>query len=357
MTFPLRHKKVFVGLVTILMLGLVLSACTPAATPTPTKAAAPGSNIKTAVTPNPAPVKKPIKVALILTGPTTDLSWNGQAYEALKELKQKLGVEIAYSESISDADVERVLREYANSGYNLIIAHSFGYGDATFKVAKDYPKTAFAWAGGINKTAPNVADYDQPFYQAYYLVGILAGYMSKTGKIGAISGFDIPVCHAEAKAFEAGAKSVNPKAQLFDNYVGEWVDPSKPREVALGMIENGVDFFIGCGEGPIIGAIKAAQQKGALAVGYVGDQYSIAPNTVVTSMIWDLYTLFAQMTKDVEEGNFKGEYYSYGVAQGALKLAPFRNFEDKVPEAAKKKIEEVRQQIVSGKFEVPYIPK
>ena len=124
------------------------------------------------------------------------------------------GVKIAYSESVAEGDDSaRVLREYADQGFEMIVAHCFGYEDAAFQVATEYPKTNFAWAGGIKKTAKNVADYDQPFYEAAYPIGVFAGNMSKTGKLGALYGFDIPVCHAMGEAMLAGAKTRQPQRQ------------------------------------------------------------------------------------------------------------------------------------------------
>ena len=112
------------------------------------------------------------------------------------------------------------------------MAHSFSYQDAVFEVAAEAPKTNFAWAGGIGQTAANVSDYDQPFYEPAYLVGILAGHVSQSGHLGALYGFDIPVCHAMGEAMLAGAKTVNPEATLTVTAVGDWGDVSAAKEAA-----------------------------------------------------------------------------------------------------------------------------
>jgi len=325
----------FVGLVIV---SLVVGACAPAATPT-------------------AEAEPALKLAVLMTGEITDLSWNAQMYSAIMEAKEKLGIEVAYSEQVSPADGERVMREYADEGYNLIIAHSFSYGDAVFRVAQDYPDVNFAWAGGINQTAENVADYDQPFYQASYLVGILAGGVSK-GTLNFLGGFDIPVCHSMAESFKLGAQKVNPDAQMLSSYVGDWNDVAKSKEAALAQFDAGGDFGLTCGEAPCLGMIEAAKERGAYAVGYVGDMSELAPDAVITSVVWNLYPLVEVMVKDIQNGAFRpGKFYSLGVAEGSLEVPINPNMKDKIPAETLELMEQVQADITSGSFEVPYIPQ
>ncbi|MGI8935699.1 MAG: BMP family ABC transporter substrate-binding protein, partial [Phormidesmis sp.] len=116
---------------------------------------------------------EPVKMALVLSGSSNDQSWDQAAFEAGEDLKAE-GVEVAVSEAVDPANAAGVLRQYASEGYDLIVAHSFSYQDAVFEVAQEFPDVNFAWAGGIDGTAENVADYDQPFYQGAYLVGLVA---------------------------------------------------------------------------------------------------------------------------------------------------------------------------------------
>ena len=217
-------------------------------------------------------------IAVVLTGPWQDHSWNEAGYQAVQALGKK-GVKIAFSENVKDADAARVLRQYCEQGFEMIVAHSFSFQDATFQVAEECPKSNFAWGGGIQRMAKNVADYDQPFYEAAYPIGVLAGHMSKTGVLGALYGFDIPVCHAMGEALLAGAKTVNPNAKLITTAVGDWVDVAKAKEAALAQKDAGVDFWIECGEGPALGAIEAAKEKGGYVTGYVGDMTTNGPDT------------------------------------------------------------------------------
>lgn len=309
-----------------------------------------------------APTEEPVapeskgKIAAILTGPWDDNSWNEAAYLALQALEAK-GYETGYSESVADADVGRVLREYADEGYEMIVAHSFGYGDAAFEVGEEYPDVNFAWAGGIQRMAKNVADYDQPFYEMAYPAGIIAASMSETGKLGALYGFDIPVCHAMGEAFLAGAKTVNPDAELIFTAVGDWIDVAKAKEAALAQADTGVDFWIECGEGPALGAIEAAKETGAYATGYVGDMSENGPENVPMSIFWNLEPLFQMMIDDTQAGTFDSPWYRLGVADDVLQLYYNEGLKDKIPAEAIEAASQAIADIKSGSLIVEYVPE
>lgn len=296
-------------------------------------------------------------MALVLIGPAEDGSWAEAAYSAL-EAKADEGVTTAFSESVSDADVARVMREYADEGFDIIIAHSFSYQDATFEVASEYPDVNFAWAGAIDRTGENVADYDQPFHEAAYLVGILAGYTSASGSLGALYGFDIPACHAMGEAMLAGAQTVNPDATLTFTAVGDWGDVAAAKEAGLAQIDTaGVDFFLGCGEGPTLGSIEAAQENGAYATGYVGDMSDLGPESVLSSIVWDMTSIFDAIYTDTDGDAFNGPYYQFGVAEGALDIVINPALEGDIPAEALTAIEEAKAAITDGSLEVPFIPE
>lgn len=344
----LRSMKQSIALLTVAVPFLMLTACNSATTTSqsPSAAVSPASS-------NPG---KAGRMALIINGPPTDKSWNQKAFEAAQSLKSK-GVDVVISESISPADVERVLRQYAEAGYSPIVAHSFNYGDAVFKVAKEFPNINFAWAGGINKTAANIADYDQPFYQGAYLVGLIGAKLSKSGKLGALYGFDIPVCHSMGEAMLAGAKSVRPDATLTDAAVGNWEDVAKAKEAALSQAETGVDFWIGCGLGPTLGQIEAAKTKGGFATSYVGDMSSISPDVVASNLVWNIEPLFAKMIEDTQANKFANQFYKMGVAQGVVNVEVNPAFKDKLTSEQLKAIEATRAKIASGELKVPFVPK
>lgn len=325
---------------------LALSACTSA--PTATDA--------DSETTEAASDAEPVKMALVLSGSSNDQSWDQAAFEAGEEMKAE-GVEVAVSEAVDPANAAGVLRQYASEGYNLIVAHSFSYQDAVFEVAQEFPDVNFAWAGGIDGTAENIADYDQPFYQGAYLVGLVAAELSKTGQLGALYGFDIPACHAMGEAMLAGAKSVRPDVTLVSTAVGDWYDVAKAKEAALSQAETGVDYWIGCGQGPTLGEIEAAKEVDGYATSYVGDMSSLGPDVVAANLIWNMEPLFQEMLGDTAADTFADKYYQLGVPDEVITVEVTSEFESQVGDETLAQVKETEAGIASGKVEVPFVPE
>lgn len=294
------------------------------------------------------PAEKKLKVALVLPDTINDLSWNQGAYEGLLAAQKKLKFEMVYQERVADADVERVVRDYAKKGFDLILAESFNYGDAILKVAKDFPKVKFATATHF-KTAPNAAIYDWPAHHAGYLAGMLAAMMSKKGIIGFVGGYEVPDIIRIAEGYKLGAKVVNPNIKVKGVYTGSWVDVVKGREAAIALLDAGADVIAQGADGPGIGAIKAAQERGAYAIGYVADQNRVAPKTVLTSIVLNKGVAYAKMIDDLKKGTFKGKEYLFDMTQGGVVLSPLYN----VPKDIADKIDEARKDIMAGKLKVP----
>jgi basic membrane protein A and related proteins len=367
--FETQERKMksfkYVLFVLVLVSAMLLSACGGAAEEAPAEEAvveeAPVEEVEEAAAEEPAEEEAAEeskgKIAAILTGPWDDNSWNEAAYIALGSMEEA-GYETGYSESVSESDIQRVLREYADEGYQMIVAHSFGYGDGAFEVAEEYPEVNFAWAGGIQSTADNVADYDQPFYEISYAAGIVAANMSETGKLGALYGFDIPVCHSMGEAFLAGAQTVNPDVELISTAVGDWIDVAKAKEAALAQADTGVDFWIECGEGPALGAIEAAKEVDGYATGYVGDMSENGPEVVPISIFWNLEPLFTQFMDDTLDGTFSDDpWYALGVDDDVLQLLYNEGMMDEIPEEAITAADQAIADIVAGDLVVEYVPE
>ncbi|MEM7771811.1 MAG: BMP family protein [Cyanobacteria bacterium P01_A01_bin.37] len=303
-----------------------------------------------------APESEGPKLALVLSGPAADQSWNQVAYDATQELESE-GVTIAISESVDPSDAAAVMRQYAEEGYEMIVAHSFSYQDAVFQVAEEFPDANFAWAGGINGTSENVADYDQPFYQGAYLIGLIAAELSETGKLGALYGFDIPACHSMGEAMLAAAQEIRPEATLTSAAVGDWYDVAKAKEAALSQAETGVDFWIGCGQGPTLGQIEAAKEVDGIATGYVGDMTSLGPEVIASNLLWNMKPLFDQMLEDTANDTFDNKFYALGIPDNVIQVAVTADFQDAVGDEVLATIEETKEQIASGELEVPFVPE
>ena len=334
-------SKLFVLMAALSILGLLVAACAPVAAPAAPAPAAP------------APAEKQVRVALVLDGKIDDGGWNQAAYEGLKEAEAQYKVAVVYSEAVPIPDYEKALRDYANQGYDLIIAHSSIAKDAVLNSAKDYPDLAFLWTDG-DTTAENLAVIRPMSHQASYLAGLLAGKLTKSNTIGMVGGIDIPSTHRSYAAFEQGVKEANPDAKLLVSWIGSFLDVSKGKEAALSQIEAGADLIFGNGDGQNIGVLQAAKEKNVPAIGAVRDQFNVAPTVVLTSVEWGFQKGIPLVVGDLIAGKFEGKFYEISLAQGA-DLAPYHDNASKVPEEVQKAVAEARQKILDGTLDVPVV--
>jgi basic membrane protein A len=291
------------------------------------------------------------RVAIVLPGSITDQSFNQTGYEGLKRIEKELGAEVAYTENVSDADQVENLRDYARRGYDLVIAHGGQFDDAALKVASQFPKVKFFVTNGRAK-GPNISGGGINPTHMGYLSGIVAGKLSKTGKLAWITGASFPLNDANAGSFAAGAKSVNPNAELSVVFTGNWDDVAKAKEAAIAQIARGVDILVPALNLASLGVIEAAREKGVFAIGFSRDQLKVAPETVLCTIIQDYGIVNFQIAKLVKEGKFEGgKSYEMGAeTPGVTGIGtPNKIISEETLEMVKKATED----LVSGKVK-PY---
>src|SRR5690349_11487727 len=239
-----------------------------------------------------------LKVAAVYTVPV-EQQWVSRIHKALNEAKDRGEIEYVFSEKVANADYERVMREFAEKGNQLIVGESFAVEAAARKVAKDYPKTAFLMGSSGKPQPPNFAVFDNYIQEPAYLTGMIAGGMTKTNRIGMVGGYPNRLMHA----FMAGARDVNPNVQFTVTFIGSWFDPPKAKEAAFAMIEKGADVLYA----ERFGVSDAAKERGKLAIGNVIDTQKEYPNTVVASALWNMEPTIDRAIKAVKSGTFKAE--------------------------------------------------
>lgn len=298
-----------------------------------------------------AMAQSPLKVAAIYTVPF-EQQWVSRIHKAANAAKDRGDIEYVASENVSNTDYERVMREYAEAGNKLIVGEAFAVEQAARAVAADYPETAFLLGSSFKPKddAPNFAVFDNYIQDASYLSGIIAGAMTKSGKIGMVGGFPIPEVNRLMNAFMAGVKETAPQTTFQVAFIGSWFDPPKAKETAFAQIDGGADILYA----ERFGVSDAAKEKGVLAIGNVIDTQADYPETVVASALWHFEpTLDAAIAK-VKAGAFKAEdygLYSF-MKEGGCSLAPLGTFEGKVPEAAMKLVAAKEAAIKAGEFTV-----
>jgi basic membrane protein A len=290
-----------------------------------------------------------IKVAGIYTVPF-EQQWAGRIHQALKAAEARGEIEYKASENVSNADYERVMREYATGGSQLIVGEAFAVEAAARKVGKDFPKTMFLMGSSGKPVAPNFSVFDNYIQEPAYLTGMIAGGMTKTNKIGMVGGFPIPEVNRLMHAFMAGAKETNPKVEFTVSFINSWFDPPKAKEAAFAMIDKGADILYA----ERFGVSDAAKEKGKLAIGNVINTQDKYPDTVVASALWKMEPTIDRAIKLVKEGKFKAEEYGqYSMMKyKGSELAPLGTFEKKVPAEIVAKVKAKEADIVSGKFTV-----
>lgn len=290
-----------------------------------------------------------LKVAAIYTVPF-EQQWVSRIHKALKAAEARGEIEYKASENVANADYERVMREYATGGNQLIVGESFAVEAAARKVAKDFPKTAFLMGSSGKPQAPNFSVFDNYIQEPAYLSGMIAGGMTKTNKIGMVGGFPIPEVNRLMHAFMAGAREVNPKVSFSVTFINSWFDPPKAKEAAFAMIDQGADLLYA----ERFGVSDAAKERGKLAVGNVINTQDKYPETVVSSALWHMEPTIDAALKKVKDGKFTAEdygHFSHMKVKGS-ELAPLGTFEKKIPADIVAKVKAKEKAILEGKFTV-----
>jgi simple sugar transport system substrate-binding protein len=324
-------------LVAMTLIAALAAACGKQEAPPAPKAEAP----KAAAAPA-AP--EPLKVGFVYVSPVGDAGWTSQHHLGRGEMLKALGDKVTstYVEKVPEgADAERVIRDLAQQGHKLIFTTSFGFMNPTLKVAEEFKDVKFEHATGY-KTAANVNTYNARFYEGRYLAGMIAGRMTKTNTLGYVAAFPIPEVLQGINAFAAGARSVNPKAQVRVVWVNTWYDPGKERDAASALMGQGADVVTHHTDSTA--TVAAAEEKGKMAVAYHSNMAKFGPNAqlvAVTHHWGDYYTRRAQAALD---GTWKVEPVWGGIREGMIKL---EGLSDKLPkdvvDAVKAREEELRK--------------
>ncbi len=290
-----------------------------------------------------------LKVALVLPGSISDASWNAGAYQGLEWLKENRDdVDTAYVENVSADKAEATLINYAEEGYQIIFVFAAEFVDAVDHVAESYPDIYFADTDQTDTQRPaNVAKMNGDQRDASFLVGVLAAYLSETNRIGTVEGFESADLSANTTSFIAGAKYVNPEIETVSSYVGSWSDIEKAKQTTLAQIESGVGFIYASGDSIGLGIIEAAKEKNIPVVGYGTDLNELAPEQVVSSVIWNVGITFDEIVEAVKNGTFESRLYAPGLKEGAVYLADYHGT---VPEDIQQKVEEVKNLLISGEL-------
>ena len=283
-----------------------------------------------------------LKVGFIYLGPPGDFGWTYAHDQGRKLVEKELGdkVTTTYVENVPEGpDAERAIERLAREGNDLIFTTSFGYMNPTLKVAQKFPKVDFEHATGY-KRAKNVGTYAGRFYQARYVLGQIAGKMSKSGTAGYIGSFPIPEVVQGINAFMLGAQTVNPDFKLKIIWVNSWYDPAKEADAAKVLIDQGADIITQHTDSPA--ALQVAEQRGVYAFGQDSDMIQFAPKAQLSAIVNNWGPYYVERAKLKLEGKWTPDDTWDGMKEGMVELAPFTNMPDDVKALAQATADKIK---------------
>ena len=299
--------------------------------------------------------KPPLKVGFVYVAPLTEMGWVRQHDQGRKAMERALNgdgkpgsppvVQTTFVENVAEGpDAERVIRDLAQQGHQLIFTPSFGYMEPTLRVAKDFPGVRFESITGYTMAA-NVAVANARYYEGRYLAGVAAGRMTGTGVAGYVAGFPIPEVLQGINAFTLGMRSVNPQAQVKVIWLGTWFDPARERDAAMTLFNQDADvlaFHTGSNA-----VMVAAQERGRMAVAYHSDMRAVAPQAQIIAVTHEWGDYYTRRARAVLDGSWKTGAVWGGVKEGMVRVG---DFGPRVPQAVQQEVLARQKDIASGRL-------
>jgi basic membrane protein A and related proteins len=351
------RTKLFVTLALLVVVVVALGAC---------------------ASPTAAPAAK-LKIGLVTdVGGVNDKSFNQSAWEGTQKAGKDFNLDVKFIESKQPTDYEKNIDQFATENYDAIITVGFLMGDATAAKAKQYPKIKFAIIDNAYFPTKGVAYCDDTKKDCYvdggltnvtslmfqedqvgFLAGVVAGGMTKTGTVCTVSGMEIPPVVRYVVGYQNGAKWIKPDVKTLNVYIPSFTDPAKGKETGQSMISQGCDVVFGVGGNTGNGGLLAAKEKNLMAIGVDVDQYNTYPevqSALLTSAQKNVDVAVYNFLKSVSDGTSKAGIVTANVQNGGVGLAPYHDWDSKIPQAVKDKVAEALKGLKDGTIQTGYKP-
>ncbi len=337
-TRPARRSKIS-GMVVGTALGVALGAI--------------GFGMGTATPATAAELKK---IAILIPEEPTDYGWNQQGFDAAKAVAAKYNLQFVPASGLGYGDVRPTLREIANDGASLIIAHASGYNTAAAEIGIE-TKVPVAVVDKPSASKPgSVADYTITGYEGAYLAGRLAGKMTKTGTVAVVVSAEPLPFNSQSAAFAQGVKAEKPDVKILYAVVGPaaYADAAGGRRVTEAAIGAGADIVFGQGDGASFGMLQATETtktpKGdpVWFIDVIGDKSKIDKGTLLSAVVWNLVPVYTAMVEDLKADRFGTHPYKISLADDSVQLLHSKH----IPDAVWSQISNIRNDIISGKIKI-----
>lgn len=292
---------------------------------------------------------KDYKIVLLLPGQVNDQAWNASNYSGVVECNAKLGTAMEFVESVQPQDFESAFREYGEKGYDIVMAAGSQFDEACTRVAPQYPATRYMIVNGNAATSPNMSPLFPKEYEASYLAGIVAGYLTKTGKFGLIGGeanqamVNLMAVYGKTAVEIAKNRGIS-DASYNLAYANSWSDIAKGKQMGENMIDQGADVMFAYANELGLGVINAAKEKGKYHVGYASDQTKIDPNTVVASIDFNFANMYLWAIDSYMKGELPGgKMYEVGIKEDLFNPIWTDNISSEIKNAVSKAIDDCKQ--------------
>jgi basic membrane lipoprotein Med (substrate-binding protein (PBP1-ABC) superfamily) len=293
-----------------------------------------------------------LKVALIEPSLRNDLAFSQSMYTAVESLAGPMNLKVSVSDNLFNlTDAGNAMRQYASTGYSLIIAHGSQYGSIVQQLAPQFPKTSFAWGtAGVTFGQPNVFAYQANSQEGGYVEGYMAALLSKSKVLGVIGPIDVGDAHLYVTGFKAGALAAVPKATVHTSFTGSFSDDTLMETAAKSYVSEHADVLTGSSQS-VVGAIGVAKQDNVAWFGTQWNQASLAPTQVLACQVYDWTGILKQMITKIRGGVLGGTTYTITLSNGGEKVVFNPSYP--VPASVKAAGTKVISEIISGSVKPP----
>ena len=260
------------------------------------------------------------KIVLLLPGPVSDKSWNAANLAGIRGVNKELGTKIEYVENVQPQEYEENFKKYAEKGYDLILAAGSQFDQTAAAAAPQHVQTVFSVINGVTGAKPNLIPVLLREYEASFLAGIIAGQVSKTGKIGVAGAYPDSLMIRLLNTYEWAARIGRPDMKVVRAYVDSWTDAALGSQMAGSMVDSGADVLFFYANQASLGAIQAAAERGVKFIGFAADQNAIAPDTIIASVYFDLEKIYRWVMSKFLDGSLKPVVNELGVAEGIIRV-------------------------------------
>lgn len=293
--------------------------------------------------------EKKLVVGAVYGGAVTDSGYNQALHEAIVQATGAVGAELIEAENVPDEDgstavMENMIRE----GANVIFATAFNHQYPAVALSEKYPDVIFEHVGGW-EVRGNFANFFGTPPDTWYLMGVAAGKMTETNKLGFVAAFPMGWTATFINAYTLGAQSVNPDVETIVTYTFNWGDRAKEADTTNALINSGCDVITMHVDSPAT-IVSTAESRGVYSIGYQSlEAQQFAPENWITGAGFTFGGKLTELLNSVIDGTWQPAYRRWNLATGAMSIAPFG---PKVPQEVIDLVSEKTDELNAGNLVV-----